>query len=233
MAVRQAGVYYVTIEDSFGRKAATENIEVKYEGEYPLVTVNPVGGEVPYSANGSYSYTLRCEGFVREGDEISYTWQRQTDNGWVNVGSGRTLTLTQEHAFGNTYRCVVTDDTTEMSTESETADVYITPTCIRAEQIGTSRMLLAEFVGGSRIFYNNMLLYWRYHGVENEWKPFAYPEYYYYRVQLVGSDSHYYFRMFNVDRYFHLKGEKTPLDFKLIIDNEYVYLETPIITTTW
>ena len=144
-----------TVTDAQGDSVVVENMRVEYNGKKPVILVPPVGGKLPYSADGNYSVSMNCKAFGSCADELlEYEWHKifesgkdlavQSSAGGSTYSPSGSLYQTQ-----GTYYCIVTDPFTGESVETKKVKWEPALAFVGAEQKGNDSCLTFTFQGGN------------------------------------------------------------------------------------
>ena len=119
------GEYLCRVVDTDGEMIHSKTILVGYTGDTPIITKQPVGGNLVY---GSSVY-LSCAAVSGSGGELRYEWERSTTEAgmrpsWGKASRSGGSTWYMEASAAGAYHCRVTDTKTGKYTFTQT--VFVT-----------------------------------------------------------------------------------------------------------
>ncbi|MBQ2031302.1 MAG: hypothetical protein II483_03730 [Lachnospiraceae bacterium] len=136
--INMPGTYRVQVMD--GASAVTEcTFDVIYEGEFPLITVQPFSSYSKYLKNADVSVTLHCEAINGEagngpygsGADLDYMWQLRIPSEdpneviWMDCGQVQDLFLESVKKCQNDYRCRITNVLTGKYVYTRVSNVHV------------------------------------------------------------------------------------------------------------
>ena len=119
------GEYLCRVVDTDGEMIHSKTILVGYTGDTPIITKQPVGGNLVYGG----SVYLSCAAVSGSGGELRYEWERSTTAAgmrpsWGKASRSGGSTWYMEASAAGAYHCRVTDTKTGKYTFTQT--VFVT-----------------------------------------------------------------------------------------------------------
>ena len=119
------GEYLCRVVDTDGEMIHSKTILVGYTGDTPIITKQPVGGNLVYGG----SVYLSCAAVSGSGGELRYEWERSTTEAgmrpsWGKASRSGGSTWYMEASAAGAYHCRVTDTKTGKYTFTQT--VFVT-----------------------------------------------------------------------------------------------------------
>ena len=149
----EPGWYAIHIEDSEGRTAQTQYIEV---GDSRLrIVQQPQSVKIPYDPNTLPSFTMTCKAVGNPDHLLMYQWQGKGSNGWESFPESPNNSITRQEVRTDThhymlrsaYRCIVRDTVTGETVTSDEAKVTI-PMKVDAYPTDNGQSIKVEVTGG-------------------------------------------------------------------------------------
>ncbi|MBR0092752.1 MAG: hypothetical protein IJP92_13755 [Lachnospiraceae bacterium] len=148
------GLYSCTVTDATGASATVEEMEYRYAGDAPYITIQPRMMKIRTGRSGTEKYTLYCDAVGSKGDDstLYFRWFKfdsETMAWVVYAGSGKYYTPSKTDSPNTVYYCSVWDEATDQYTSSIECGFYIPMQFTTAAQRGTGDSIDVVVTGGA------------------------------------------------------------------------------------